>query len=138
MNNPSFLFSALRQRTRLIGLVLLALALQPLAWAQQAAVEVVTLPYCATAPNAASAQSQTADGNQPANPAPAHPSYVLLLQTATVCSHDQAQTWMPPHHAAPFSAPPSLHYGFVSIRAWAQASAGRHLRPLSRAPPQHA
>jgi len=99
---------------------------------------VVTLPYCATAPNAASAQTQTADGNPPTHPAPAHPSYVLLLKTATVCSHDHAQPWAPPHLAAPFSAPPCLHYGFASIQEWAPANGGGHLRPLSRAPPQHA
>ena len=120
--------------TRLIWIVVICIALQPLAWAQQTEVRAVSMPYCASA----TADSSHASADSPAHPAPAHPSYVLLLQTATVCSHDHAQTWMPPRHAAPFSAPPSLHYGFVSIRAWAPASAGRHLRPLSRAPPQHA
>jgi hypothetical protein len=129
------LLNTLLPTTRLIWIVVMCIALQPLAWAaQQTEVLAVSMPYCTSA----TADSSGTSADSPAHPAPAHPSYVLLLQTATVCSHDHAQTWMPPHHAAPFCAPPSLHYGFVSIRAWAPAGSGRHLHPLSRAPPQHA
>jgi len=42
------LFASLPSTARLIWLVVLALALQPLAWAQQPATQWVTLPYCTT------------------------------------------------------------------------------------------
>ncbi|WP_079417674.1 hypothetical protein [Thiomonas intermedia] len=126
-------FAPLRRLSSLIWLVVACLALQPLAWAQQAQVQAVSLPYCATP----AITPSTAGASKAANHAPIHPPYVLLLLPSQACSGDHAPTGLLPHIAASASTPTGLRYAQSTALAWAPRSPERFLRPWSHAPPRH-
>ena len=129
-----FSFALLQRLSSLIWLVAACLALQPLAWAQQAQVQAVSLPYCAT-PVVTPAGAGV---GRAADPAPIHPSYVLLLLPSQACSGDHAQAGLLPHVAASASIPADLRHVQVATLDRTPRNPERFLRPWSHAPPRHA
>lgn len=91
------------QLPRLIWLVVLALALQPLAWARQPAAQWVSLPYCTT--GAASVQ-HASPAAQASVGGHAHHLRVLLNPAAALNAAG-AQWALPaaPHYATPRPSP---------------------------------
>lgn len=129
-----FSFALLQRLSSLIWLVAACLALQPLAWAQQAQVQAVSLPYCAT-PVVTPAGAGV---GRAANPAPIHPAYVLLLLPSQACGGDHAPTGLLPHVQTSASTPVCLSHVQSAALAWTARSPERFLRPWSHAPPRHA
>ncbi|MGA8010220.1 MAG: transcriptional regulator algP [Thiomonas sp.] len=97
------LLASLLPPSRLIWLVALALALQPLAWAQQPTAQWVSLPYCSTSAPSAQRAAQT--------PSPRHAhSLRVLLNPAAALSAAGAQGALPtaPGIVMAFAATPTL------------------------------
>jgi hypothetical protein len=87
-------FASLPSSARLIWLVVLALALQPLAWAQQPAAQWVTLPYCTT--SAAPAAHAAA---RPTDAARDHAHHLQVLLNPAAALNATGSQWALP--AAP-------------------------------------
>jgi len=89
-------FASLPSSARLIWLVILALALQPLAWAQQPAAQWVTLPYCTT--SAAPAAHAAA---RPTDAARDHAHHLQVLLNPAAALNATGSQWALP--AAPIA-----------------------------------
>ncbi|MBN2692200.1 MAG: transcriptional regulator algP [Burkholderiaceae bacterium] len=134
-------FASLLKPARLIWLVALALALQPLAWARQPAAQWVSLPYCvsqAPGPGAAAMPVRPAPPRaaQTSSPHPAQ-GLLVLLNPAAALSAAGAQAALPA--ASRIAMAVVAPSGQPRLPDWvAPHRSGAPQTPQQpRAPPQH-
>ncbi|WP_449370625.1 transcriptional regulator algP [Thiomonas sp.] len=113
---PLLSFAALRRSTRLMALVVLALALQPLVWAQQPGALWVAVPYCTDhsaptgmeTPSVAPAHAASSRTQQTTDPRGTHRLLVLLNPAAALSAADALLSLPATHGAAATLALESL------------------------------
>ncbi|MGC9161968.1 MAG: transcriptional regulator algP [Thiomonas sp.] len=125
-------FASLPSSARLIWLVVLALALQPLAWAQQPTAQWVTLPYCIT--SAAPAAHAAA---RPTDAARDHAHHLQVLLDPSAALNATGSPWALPA-ASPATAALSAHTAQPALPepAAPRDTALRQRPQQPRAPPQ--
>lgn len=134
MSVPPSPIAALRHATRLVWMVLLAVALQPLATAQSPAVRWVALPYCANAAHApGAANAAVRNGHR----TPERPrSVFVLLNPAAAIGGAGTQAALPARTApAVPSAAPAARACPIASTAPPRATPPPSPR-LTRAPPR--
>ena len=130
-------FASLLQPARLIWLLALALALQPMAWARQPTAQWVALPYCATSAAPTGTAASSALTGQAATPRGAH-RLLVLLNPAAALSAVAAQVTLPTapggvmalaatrrHRADPAAAAGPAATLLILLRSAAPATASR-------------